>query len=407
MVRIGFSFAGPESAVDSRALLLSLIHLQMYVVPLFAFVLSYAGVIAEREQGTLDLLLSYPIAYRDLILGKWLGFSAILCVAVATGISGAAVTDDRRRHPGPRRCSSFRMLSLLLGFSCVALGLALSCIARDRTAAIAACVVLWVFFVFIFDLGFVFVQVVTEGSLPDAARAGDPAAESRRSVSDRSDPAAAADGRCGDLRPRGGCALDAVQPRRAGPLDRRSRGRGDARASALAARRFVKPRAFGCALALALALGCGQKAEERDAAAPEELTGAEVCAVDGMILRDYDGPKAQILWRDGRRTFYCEAREAFAEWSDRIRRKRILEFYVQDFADRPWGHYPGHWIRAGEAVFVIESEMRGAMGSSFVSFRDPEHAAAFRGRARRPGAAPWTKSRPTSTRLPSRRISSG
>jgi Cu-processing system permease protein len=68
VVRIGFSIAGGESAVDARALLLSLIHLEMYVVPLFAFVLSYAGVLAEREQGTLDLLLSYPIVYRDLIL---------------------------------------------------------------------------------------------------------------------------------------------------------------------------------------------------------------------------------------------------------------------------------------------------------------------------------------------------
>ena len=71
-------------------LLLSLIHLQMYAVPLFAFVLSYAGVLAEREQGTLDLLLSYPIVYRDLILGKWLGFCSILGFAIVAGIAAAA-----------------------------------------------------------------------------------------------------------------------------------------------------------------------------------------------------------------------------------------------------------------------------------------------------------------------------
>ena len=91
VVRIGFSFAGPENSVDPRTLLLSLIHLQMYAVPLFAFVLSYAGVLAEREQGTLDLLLSYPIAYRDLILGKWLGYCTILGLAIIVGIAGAAV----------------------------------------------------------------------------------------------------------------------------------------------------------------------------------------------------------------------------------------------------------------------------------------------------------------------------
>jgi thiamine biosynthesis lipoprotein len=136
-------------------------------------------------------------------------------------------------------------------------------------------------------------------------------------------------------------------------------------------------RFIGCAFAIALAFGCGQAADDREAAAPQTLTGAEVCAIDGMILRDYDGPKAQILWRDGRRTFYCEAREAFAEWLDRIRRKRIREFYVQDFGDRGWGNYPDRWIRAQDAVFVIESEKLGAMGSSFASFLDPAEADAF------------------------------
>jgi thiamine biosynthesis lipoprotein len=62
---------------------------------------------------------------------------------------------------------------------------------------------------------------------------------------------------------------------------------------------------------------------------------------------------------------------------DRIQRKRILEFYVQDFADRPWGSYSDHWIRAQGAIFVIESKQHGAMGSSFVSFLDPADADAF------------------------------
>ncbi|MBW1845310.1 MAG: ABC transporter permease subunit [Deltaproteobacteria bacterium] len=168
VTRIGFAFAEPESSVDSRALLLSLIHLQMYAVPLFAFVLSYAGVLAEREQGTLDLLLSYPIVYRDLILGKWLGFCSVLGIAITVGIAAAAIPMIGGGI-SIGALLAFLLLSLLLGFSCVSLGLALSCIARDRTVAIAACVVLWVFFVFVFDLIFVFIQVVTEGSLPDAA----------------------------------------------------------------------------------------------------------------------------------------------------------------------------------------------------------------------------------------------
>jgi thiamine biosynthesis lipoprotein len=136
-------------------------------------------------------------------------------------------------------------------------------------------------------------------------------------------------------------------------------------------------RPIGCALTIAFAFACGEGAEDRETAAPQTLSVAEVCAADGMILRDHAGPKAQILWRDGRRTFYCEAREAFAEQLNRIRSKRIVAFYVQDFADRAWASYPDHWIRAKDAVFVIGSEKRGAMGSSYVSFLDPAHADAF------------------------------
>ena len=54
-----------------------------------------------------------------------------------------------------------------------------------------------------------------------------------------------------------------------------------------------------------------------------------------------------------------------------------MESYVQDFADRPWASYPGHWIRAQDAIFVIESDKHGAMGSSFVSFLDPGDADVF------------------------------
>jgi len=168
VTRIGFSFSEAHSSVDVRALLLSLIHLQMYAVPLFAFVLSYAGVLAEREQGTLDLLLSYPVTYRDLILGKWLGFCSVLGIAIVVGIAGAAPVVIGSGIP-VAALLGFSLLSLFLGFSCVSLGLALSCIARDRSVAIAVCVVLWVLFVFVFDLIFVFVQVATDGGLPDAA----------------------------------------------------------------------------------------------------------------------------------------------------------------------------------------------------------------------------------------------
>jgi thiamine biosynthesis lipoprotein len=159
-------------------------------------------------------------------------------------------------------------------------------------------------------------------------------------------------------------------------LDRRADRLRDCHAPTLVAWPIVIGRTLAVAFAL-MALACGAGVDDGDEASAVALTGAEACAADGMFLRDYEGPKAQILWRDGERTFYCEAREAFAEWLDGIRRNRIVAFYVQDLADQPWGHYPDRWIPAEEAVFVIASDQRGAMGSSFVSFLDRAHADAF------------------------------
>ena len=168
VLRAGFSFSGADGPVDERALLLSMIHLQMYVVPLFAFVLAYGGVLSEREQGTLDLLLSYPLRYRDVIVGKWLGFSAVLCIAVAVGLAPLAVS-SLGGQLASGQLLELAGLALLLGVSFVSLGLLVSSLLNDRTLVIATCIALWIFFVFVFDLGFVFVLVMSEGRVSDDA----------------------------------------------------------------------------------------------------------------------------------------------------------------------------------------------------------------------------------------------
>ena len=87
IVAPGFSISGGKEQPEIRAVLLSLIHLQMYTIPLLALILSYDGILAERERGGYDLLRSYPIRYLDLLLGKWLGALVILLLALIIGFS--------------------------------------------------------------------------------------------------------------------------------------------------------------------------------------------------------------------------------------------------------------------------------------------------------------------------------
>jgi Cu-processing system permease protein len=166
VTRLGFSFVGEEQQVDIRAILLSLVHLQMYLIPLLSFILVYGGILSEREQGSLDLLLSYPLGYADIILGKWLGYSFVYGLAIATAM-GLSLVVLRDVGLGFGAMAWLSGLALALALACNSIGLLISTLSRDRTTVIACCIVLWIFFVFVFDLGFVALMVLTNGDIPD------------------------------------------------------------------------------------------------------------------------------------------------------------------------------------------------------------------------------------------------
>jgi copper chaperone NosL len=126
-----------------------------------------------------------------------------------------------------------------------------------------------------------------------------------------------------------------------------------------------------------IGLGCSA-ADEAQAPPAVDLTRQDSCAADGMILLDFPGPKAQFIWRDSRRTAYCETREAFATWLNPVERNRIRAFYVQDLSGLPWGSYVDRWIAAEKALFVIGSDQMGAMGISYPAFARREDADIFR-----------------------------
>ncbi len=110
---------------------------------------------------------------------------------------------------------------------------------------------------------------------------------------------------------------------------------------------------------------------------PEILKREHSCASDGMVIIDYKGPKAQILWKNNARTFYCEVREAFFESLDFVKRKNILAVFVQDFSNVNWGSYIDLWIKAEDAFYVIDSKKDGAMGITYVPFSDYNKAILF------------------------------
>ncbi|HJO23153.1 MAG: ABC transporter permease subunit [Myxococcota bacterium] len=162
VISFSVSFSGFEGQADPRAMLLSLINLQMYIVPLLALIVSYDGLLRERELGTLDLLLSYPLEFSDMVIGKWLGFSAVLGLAIILGFLLPAYRMFGSGIP-PASIAGLVALSVWLGIVFNSLGLLFSSLSRDRTFVIASCIILWLFFVLLFDLGFVGLAIATDG----------------------------------------------------------------------------------------------------------------------------------------------------------------------------------------------------------------------------------------------------
>ncbi len=110
---------------------------------------------------------------------------------------------------------------------------------------------------------------------------------------------------------------------------------------------------------------------------PVELNKTHICANDSMILLNHDGPKAQIVWKDNSRTFYCEVKEAFYDCLHETKKRRVIAFFVQDFSGLEWGSYTDNWMTASNAYYVIDSSKNGAMGITYVPFSDKQSAKEF------------------------------
>lgn len=133
----------------------SLASLSVYLVPLIALALSFDTLVGERERGTLLLLLTYPVARWQVVIGKYLGQVLILGLAIALGYGCAglvlALVDDETAG-GWRAYGAMMVSSWLLGCVFAALGCLISALVRQRATAMGLAIGLWLAMVLVYDL---------------------------------------------------------------------------------------------------------------------------------------------------------------------------------------------------------------------------------------------------------------
>lgn len=132
----------------------SLINLVLLFVPLIGLTLGAANLAGDRETGALIYLLSQPINRVEVILGKFVGVAGALLATLTLGFGLAGVVLSLQGGIQDAGGYLFNvLLAYLLALAMLSLGFLLSSIAQRTAAALGGALFLWLFLVFIGDLG--------------------------------------------------------------------------------------------------------------------------------------------------------------------------------------------------------------------------------------------------------------
>lgn len=113
-------------------------------------------------------------------------------------------------------------------------------------------------------------------------------------------------------------------------------------------------------------------------AEPHEIAAGTSCSLDGMLLADYPGPKAQIHYAgQAQPDFFCDIVELFNVYLQPEQVREVRALFVQDMGRARWDEPRGHWIDARSAFFVVGSRRHGSMGPTIASFAAEADARAF------------------------------
>ncbi len=155
---LGSTPTGTTKISTLAVTIVSLSSLSIFFIPLIALLLSYDSIVGESERGTLLLLLAYPVARWQVVVGKFTGHLTLLSAAIILGYgaAGVAIVASGENGEMSEAWGGFVGLlgsSVLLGGVFLAIGLAISAGVRERGTAAAVCVAIWLLFVLVYDMG--------------------------------------------------------------------------------------------------------------------------------------------------------------------------------------------------------------------------------------------------------------
>ncbi|MGF7209747.1 Cu-processing system permease protein [Skermanella aerolata] len=169
---LGSAPTGTIGAGPLEVTIVSLSSLTIFLLPLIALLLSFDAIVGEIDRGTMALLLSYPVARWQVMLGKFIGHAAVIAFATTLGYGAAGLAlwfGEAGIEPESWRAFAAMIgTSVMLGAAFTALGYLASTIVRDRGTAAGIAVGIWLGFVMLYDMGLLGLLVADQGRTIDA-----------------------------------------------------------------------------------------------------------------------------------------------------------------------------------------------------------------------------------------------
>ncbi|MGD0020080.1 MAG: ABC transporter permease subunit [Candidatus Limnocylindrales bacterium] len=139
------------ASMGDASTLIGFLHIELFSMILPAAIVAFAAGMAsgftagEESRGTIDVLLSYPVSRRRVVLEKWLAVVLACVVSVVVlwvfAIAGAAISASEL--PPDRLAEALAML-VLLGLAFAGIALAISAFTGNRGASIGVTIALLV-----------------------------------------------------------------------------------------------------------------------------------------------------------------------------------------------------------------------------------------------------------------------
>ena len=141
---VGWKEAGITIAV--------MMSITQILISIIGLMLGYATIVGEKNDGSLLLLLSYPVSRREIIIGKYLGLGAVLIVATVFGFGIAGIVIAINAGINIAQYLLFIVASIMLGLAYLSIAMFISCIVKKRSTAIGTAIFVWFLFVLIWSI---------------------------------------------------------------------------------------------------------------------------------------------------------------------------------------------------------------------------------------------------------------